>query len=98
MADGCGPLLPDVRHTFLVEAHAETDVLLRVLNPFAIQGARIVAAELSERAGQVAIRIEVIGMAMARAELVMSRLRGLPSVLAVGLAWRKEALPLKEVA
>lgn len=98
MADVCRPLVAKARHTFLVEAHAEIDILLRVLSPFAVQGARIVGAELSERAGQVAIRIEVVGMAMGRAELVVARLRGLPAVLRVGLAWRNETVALKEVA
>lgn len=98
MADGNAPLVPEVRHTFLVEAHAEIDVLSRVLGPFAVQGARIVGAELSERAGQVAIRIEVAGMAMARAELLVLRLRALPAVVSVGLAWRRETVMLKEVA
>jgi hypothetical protein len=30
-----------VRWSFLVEAHDEADALLRVLSPFAVQGARL---------------------------------------------------------
>jgi hypothetical protein len=95
MADGCSRPAAEVRHTFLVQAHAEIDVLVRVLGPFTVQGARIVAADLTEREGQVAIRIEVMGMPAGRAEHLTARLRALPAVLAVGLGWRSET-PLLE--
>lgn len=94
MADGFGPAA-EARHTFLVEAHAEIDILVRVLGPFAVQGARIVGAELTEREGQVAIRIEVMDLAVGRAELLMTRLRALPAVIGVGLGWRAAARVLE---
>ena len=88
MADGSLHAVGQVRHTFHVEAYAEIDVLVRALGPFAVQGARIVGAELTERDGRVAIRIEVSGMTMARADLTAERLRAMPAVLGVGLGWR----------
>lgn len=87
MADGSFRPADQVRHTFHVQARAEVDILMRVLGPFAVQGAHIVGAELTERAGEVAIRVETIGLRMPRAELLMTRLRGTPAVLAVGLGW-----------
>lgn len=87
MADGCLTLAA-TRHTFLVQAHAEIDILVRVLGPFNVQGARIVSADLTERDGQVAIRIDATGMTTQRAELTAQRLRGMASVSSVGLVWR----------
>lgn len=97
MADGCSRLAAEIRHTFLVQAHAEIDILVRVLGPFTVQGARIVGADLTERGGQVAIRIEVMGMGMGRAEHLTARLRALPAVLAVGLGWRTQTPALEGV-
>ncbi len=91
MADGSRHPGADVRRTFLVLARGEGDVLLRVLAPFAVQGSPIVAAELTACAGQAAIRIEVAGMEMGRAEHLADRLRSIPAVTSVGLGWRAEA-------
>lgn len=92
MADGSRHPAAGVRRTFLVIARGEGDILLRVLAPFAVQGSPIVAAELTARAGQAAIRIEVAGMAMERAEHLAERLRAIPAVTSVGLGWRAEAI------
>jgi hypothetical protein len=74
--------------TFLIEARAEGDVLLRVLGPFAVQGARIRAMEASEGAGGLHIRIETAGIGANLAEHVVGRLRAMPAVTTVGLGWR----------
>jgi hypothetical protein len=90
MADGFVSA-SEPRRTFLVQAQPELDILLRVLSPFAVQGAQIVAAEMVGHGPRVAIRVEVRGLPLARAELLCERLRAMPSVLGVGLGWRAEA-------
>lgn len=88
MADGWTAPPDEARRTFLLVVEAGTDTLLRVLAPFAVQGARIVAAELLEQGARTTIRIEVAGLAMARAEHLAERLRAMPAVRSVGLGWR----------
>jgi hypothetical protein len=75
------------RRTFIIEADAAPDLLLRVLAPFAVQGAVIVAAELAQGAVGASIRIEAAGLTLQRAERVAERLRALPAVTGVGLVW-----------
>lgn len=87
MADGSLAPAED-RRTFLITAQAETDILMRVLAPFAVQSARIVAADLAERGGQVTMRIEVMGLCPIRADTLADRLRGMPAVVEVGQVWR----------
>lgn len=86
MADGSFAF--EDRRTFLITAEAETDILIRVLAPFAVQAARIVAADLAERGARVAIRIEVTGLDPQRADTLAERLRGMPAVVEVGQVWR----------
>lgn len=92
MADGSFSPGLGGRRTFLVTGQDEADLLLRVLAPFAVQGARIVAANLTVEAGQAAIRIEVAGMDMGRAQHLAERLRAMPAVAGVGLGWKAEAV------
>lgn len=79
------------RRTFLVEAAPHRDVLLRVLNPFAVQGARIVGLEAAETDRGTSIRIEAQGLAAAAAEHLVEQLRRMPCVTGVGLVWRLDA-------
>lgn len=88
VADGAGYVTPDNRRIFLIEARDASDVLQRVLAPFAVQGVRIAAADLTERGGKVAIRVEVADMTAVRADTLVQRLRGMPVVLGVGMVWR----------
>lgn len=87
MADGSLPPA-EARRTFLITAQAQTDILMRVLAPFAVQSARIVAAELAERGERVTLRIEVAGLCPTRADTLCERLRGMPAVIEVGQLWR----------
>lgn len=75
-------------HTFVVEAAAGTDVLLRVLGPFAVQEAVITDIRLDHRAGGLSIAIEAAGVSEARAALIGRRLEGLAAVRRVGRGWR----------
>lgn len=76
------------RRTFLVEAEPEHDVLLRVLAPFAVQGAPILSLEAEQAAALTVIRLEVGGLDHALAERLAEKLRALPIIRSVGLGWR----------
>jgi hypothetical protein len=76
------------RWRFLVEAHAEADALVRVLTPFAVQGAQLIEVRLDRAGGDLAIHVEAEGLEAVRAETLMRRLEGLPVVRRVGLGWR----------
>lgn len=90
MADG-SHLAARQRRTFLIEARPQADVLLRVLGPFAVQGAQIVLMEAAQDAGRTSIRIEAAGVGIELAEHLVERLRAMPAVLGVGLGWRAAA-------
>jgi len=79
------------RRTFLIEARPQADILLRVLGPFAVQGAQIVLMEAAQDAGRTSIRIEAAGIGTELAEHLVERLRAMPAVLGVGLGWRAMA-------
>lgn len=76
------------RRTFLVEAAPEHDVLLRILAPFAVQGAPILSLEAEQATALTLIRLEVGGLDHALAERLAEKLRALPIVRSVGLGWR----------
>ena len=70
---------PD-RHEFRIEADSVLDVLLRILGPFAVQGADV-AGVRHERTGDRAWTVvEVTGLAPERAELLRLRLAQVPCV------------------
>jgi hypothetical protein len=85
MADGS--FSAPVRHTFIIEADAATDLLLGILAPFAVQGAAIMATELTQGFHGISIRIEAGGLTLQRAEHLVERLRAMPLVTSVGLGW-----------
>ena len=88
--DTC-PHRPQRRHCFVVEAVEAPDTLVRVLTPFAVQGARLASVVLDRATHAVSIRIEADGLDAARAETLVRRLRGLPPVTAVAVGWRQDA-------
>lgn len=91
VADGAGYKWtegPAGRRTFFIEATPSCDVLMRVLGPFAVQGAQIRDMTATECRGGVSIRLEVSGLTLARAEHLALRLRGLSAVTVVALGWR----------
>lgn len=91
MADGVFPSPAPPRRTFLIEAHRRPDVVLRVLGPFAVQGAELLAVEAVQGADRTSIRIEASGVGEAVAQHLTERLRAMPAVIGVGLGWRVEA-------
>lgn len=91
VADGFCPTRGEGRRTFFVEAEACADALLRILGPFAVQGASVHEMEAGERAGRLSVRLEVAGLTLARAEHLAERLRGLAMVRGVALGWRAQA-------
>ena len=79
------------RRTFFIEAARGLDMLLRVLGPFAVQGAEICEMTAAQGAAGLSVRLEVSGLTQARAEHLAARLRGLASVTGVALGWRAMA-------
>jgi hypothetical protein len=76
------------RWRFLVDAHVGSDTLIRVLTPFAVQGAELCDVTLTRTARGLSISLEVEGLGHGRAELLLRRLEALPVVRHVGLGWR----------
>jgi acetolactate synthase regulatory subunit len=78
----------ETRRTFLLRVQSAEDALLRVLGPFAVQGAQILSLQ-AERAGDaMSIRIEAGGVSLDLANQLVERLRGMPLVTQVGVGWR----------
>ena len=77
---------PSRRHVFLVETDQGPDVLLRVLGPFALMGARIVRLGLTPGEGRQDLRIEV-ELEPDAAGQIGRRLDAMPAVRGVGLGW-----------
>lgn len=82
--------MPELR-TFLIEARPEADIVLRVLAPFAVQGAQILSLAAEQRPSATSIRLEAGGVGADVAGLLAERLRAMPAVTAVGLGWRATA-------
>lgn len=76
------------RWRFLIEADAIADALIRVLTPFAVQGADLAEVTLARAEGGLAIRIEAEGLDARRAQILLRRLEALPVVRRAGLGWR----------
>jgi ribosomal protein L15E len=79
------------RRTFLIEAWPEADIVLRLLGPFAVQGAEILTLEAEQGAACTRVRIEARGLPADTALHLVERLRAMPAVQAVGLGWRAAA-------
>lgn len=84
---------PLKRHTFVVEAAGEPDVLMRVLGPFAVQEATITDLRLDRRDDTLRLFIEAGGVGDDRAALIARRLEGLAAVRGVAFGWRSADLP-----
>lgn len=74
------------RHVFLVEADQGADVLMRVLSPFALLGARITGLGLTSGGDRMDLRIEV-ELDGGIAGQLGRRLNALPAVRGVGVGW-----------
>jgi len=77
-----------LRRLFVIETDGAADALLRVLEPFALQQARLALVEMAPAADAVRIRIEADALCDQRADRLRRRLEGLPSVRSVALGWR----------
>ncbi len=75
---------PD-RHEFHVEAEPDADVLLRILGPFAVQGATLAEVRHTRTDAAAWTVLETDGLAPERAELLRRRLLQVPSVRSVRL-------------
>lgn len=75
-------------HVFLIEMDAAPDALLRVLGPFALQGAMVTGLDLNRREGRMELRIEAEGVEAQAADQLGRRLEALPIVRTVGVGWR----------
>lgn len=82
------PVPAPPRRLFVIDADGAADALLRVLEPFALQQARLALVEMAPTEGAVRIRIEADALCDLRADRLRRRLEGLPSVRAVALGWR----------
>lgn len=80
--------MSEPRRTFLVEAAAGPDLLVRVLGPFALNEAEVTDIRLERRAAAVSLVIETVELGEDRTERIASRLRVLPAVRSVGTGWR----------
>lgn len=76
------------RRLFVIVADSAADALLRVLEPFALQQARLALVEMTPAEGAVNIRIEADALCDQRADRLRRRLEGLPAVRSVALGWR----------
>ena len=76
------------RWTFVVEAQACPDHLLRVLNGFVVIGAQLSAVAMTGAPHGQSIRIEAAELDATRAETLSRRLQALPATLAVAVVWR----------
>jgi hypothetical protein len=83
---------PD-RWVFFVDADLLHDAALRVLGPFAVQGAMLTGLELQPAQGGLRLRIDVEGLNEAKASALSRRLTSLPCVRAVSLGWRSNGPP-----
>jgi hypothetical protein len=79
---------PPTRWSFLIDAHPESDALIRILTPFAVQAADLTDVALSRANGGLRIRVDAEGLSRERAETLLHRLEGLAVVRRVGLGWQ----------
>ena len=73
-------------HEFHVEADPDLDLLLRILGPFAVQGAVIADVRHVQTETAAWSVLEVIGLDPDRAELLRLRLSQVPAIRTVRLA------------
>jgi len=75
------------RYVFLVEGPDEVDLLVRILTPFAVAGAKLVAVEFSAADNRAIARLETEGLSQERAEHLCRRLGCAPAFTRVGFGW-----------
>lgn len=75
-------------YAFLIDAASERDILLRVLNVFALRQVAPESIQMNRDPDGAAIRIEAAGLTHPQAEYLVDKLRNLQAMRAVGLGWR----------
>lgn len=78
----CGPSASR-RHVFLIEGPNEVDLLVRILTPFAIAGAKLAIVEFNVADDRAIARLQVDGLSQERAENLCSK----PGYAPVFMGW-----------
>lgn len=76
------------RRTFIIELADATDAVMRVLEAFALGGARLAGLDMAPAAGE-GLRLKVIAVDLdeIRADRIRRRLAGLPVVRELASGW-----------
>lgn len=86
------------RRLFLVGAADEPDALVRVLNVFTVQQARLRRIEAEPADGGLAIRLEIDDAGDHKAEALARRLEACPVVTQLAFGWKHGLAPAVGVA
>ncbi|QUD90114.1 hypothetical protein [Phenylobacterium montanum] len=79
---------PEVRRAFVIEMDDETAAVMRVLEAFALGGARLTGLDLKPEAQDgLRLRVMATGLDDARADRIGRRVGALPVVRAVASGW-----------
>jgi len=82
----CGRPSPR-RYVFLVEGLNEADLLVRILTPFAVAGAKLAALEFNAGDDRAIARLRVDGLSQEKAEHIRNKLECAPAFTRVGFGW-----------
>ena len=76
------------RRTFIIELADATDAVMRVLEAFALGGARLAGLDMAPAAGEgLRLKVIAVGLDEIRADRIRRRLAGLPVVRALASGW-----------
>ena len=75
------------RYVFFIEGRNEVDLLVRILTPFAVAGAKLAAVEFDVADGRAIARLQVDGLSQARAEHLCAKIGSAPAFSRVGFGW-----------
>ena len=78
---------PPRRFVFVVEGSADVDLLVRILTPFAIAGAKLAAVEFKTVDDRAIARLQVDGLSHERGEHIHNKLGYAPAITYVGFGW-----------
>jgi len=73
---------------FLIEARVTADVLLRILDQFAVRQATVKSVEFLSVGDTAHIRVEAAGLDDWRANHLANLVRGMPCVISLSWGWR----------
>ena len=76
------------RRTFIIELADATDAVMRVLEAFALGGARLAGLDMAPSAGEgLKLKVVAVGLDEIRADRIRRRLAGLPVVRELASGW-----------